>query len=514
MRTSARPMPLILATALATCLLAGAAARDVYGAEPGADTSAREQLATLAGGDTLSPLFAQVAKVTKPAVVEVRVTKKVTMPSGTDLDQFLRRFFGEQSSPYGERENPFGAPPGPRGPMPSRPREFTQRGLGSGVIVDAKEGYILTNYHVVAGADQTEVVLPGGRKHKVEWVRSDPLSDLAVLKVKAENLSDIPLGDSDAIEVGEWVQPIGSPEGLPQTITAGIISAKGRSTGEAATYQSFLQTDAAINHGNSGGPLVNMRGEIVGINTAIVSATGGNEGIGFAIPSNMAKTVMTQLIKTGKVVRGYLGISIQGVDENLAKSFKLPATEGALVAAVTPDGPAAKAGLKTGDFITTVGSTKVENPNDLRNLVAGLPPGKVVPIELSRDGKKITVEATIEAQPAGFLSPATAPSEDGGQASANKFGLEVATSTKELAQRYGYAKPPAGVIITDVQTGSPADEQGLREGMTITQVQDRTITTAEQFKEATSAKDAAQGVRLHLMDPAGNARFVFVAPKE
>ncbi len=282
----------------------------------------------LANADTLSPLFIRVARVLKPAVVEVRVTKRVKMEDMPDADQFFQHFFGG--------DNPFGEPQTPGQPSHPRSRDYIQRGIGSGVIVDAKNGYVLTNFHVVGGAEETQVVLYDGRTVKVEWVRTDAMSDLAVLKVDGKDLVDAPLGDSDASQVGEWVLAFGSPEGLPQTVTAGIISAKGRVTDHTNTYQSFLQTDAAINHGNSGGPLVNSRGEIIGINTAIVSESGGNEGIGFAIPSNMVRNVMTQLIEKGKVTRGYLGVTIQAVDENLAKSFNLPTTHGALVTSAAP----------------------------------------------------------------------------------------------------------------------------------------------------------------------------------
>ena len=249
------------------------AARFAYAVTKAENQAAREQLAALAKGDTLSPLFVQIARVVKPAVVEVRVTKKVKMAEMPDADQFFQRFFGDEGNPFG-----MPTPPG-RGQTPKpQPREYLQRGLGSGVVVDANNGYILTNYHVVAGADQTQVVLPGGETLKVAWARTDPQTDLAVLKVEAKDLIDAPLGDSDKMEIGEWVLAIGSPEGLPQTVTAGIVSAKGRTTGEVGAYQDFLQTDASINHGNSGGPLVNMRGEVIGVNTAIVSEGGGNEG--------------------------------------------------------------------------------------------------------------------------------------------------------------------------------------------------------------------------------------------
>jgi serine protease Do len=422
-----------------------------------------------------------------------------------DAGQFFQRFFGDEN-------NPFEAPQ-PRGNRTQpQPREFLQRGLGSGVVVDAKNGYILTNYHVVSDADETQVVLHDGRTLKVEWARTDPMSDLAVVKVYPKDLVDAPLGDSDAMQVGDWVMAIGSPEGLGQTVTAGIISAKGRVTDHGDTYQSFIQTDAAINHGNSGGPLVNMKGEVIGINTAIVSQSGGNEGIGFAIPSNMVKNVMAQLIEKGKVTRGYLGVAIQGVDEKLAKSFNLPSTKGALIASATPDSPAAKAGLKAGDFIVSVAGKPVESANELRNLVAGLEIGKAVPVEIYRDAKKTSVNVTIESQPANMFAAGDMP--EGGEATAGKLGLEVATMTKELAQQYGYKTAPKGVVITQVTPGSAADNEGLKEGLVITQVQDKDIDTAEQFKEAVSAKDAAKGFRIRVTAPSGGARYVFLSPSK
>jgi serine protease Do len=479
-----------------------------YAVTKGRNDADREKLAGFAKADVMSPLFVQVTKVVKPAVVEVRVTTKVKMNAPPGMDDFFRRFFGDGNGPG----DPFS--PGPRGRQPRpQPREFLQRGLGSGVVVDGANGYVLTNYHVVAGADQTQVVLHDGTTLNVEWVRSDPMTDLAVLKVKGGGLVDAPLGDSEAMQVGDLVLAIGSPEGLPQTVTAGIISARGRTTQRGNAYESFLQTDAAINHGNSGGPLVNMKGEVIGINSAIISESGGNEGIGFAIPSSMVKTVMAQLIEKGKVTRGYLGVSIQGVDEKLAKSFGLPNTKGVLISGVAPGGPAEKAGIKAGDFVVSVAGRAVENPNELRNQVADQPVGKSVPVEFYRDGKKQAVNVTIDAQPANMLAalggaPPTQPAE----AVAGKFGLEVATPTETLARQFGYKAVPKGVIVTQVTDGSPAEELGLKAGMAITQVQGKDVASAEDFQKATSAKDAAEGVRIRVTDPSGASRFVFLTP--
>lgn len=497
----------VLVVVIAFTLTAGPdiAGRFAYAVSKGQNDAAREHLAELSTKDYMSPLFAEVAKVLKPAVVEVRVTKKVQMQGGPEMDEFMRRFFGEQGPIGPEAPNQPGQPNRPR-PMP---REFMQHGLGSGVIVDAKNGYVLTNYHVVANADQTQIVLADGRTLKAKWVRSDPQTDLAIVKVDGDDFIDAPLGDSDKMEIGQWVLAIGSPEGLPQTVTAGIISAKGRTT-DSTSYQNFLQTDASINHGNSGGPLVNMRGEVIGINTAIVSETGVNEGIGMAIPSNMAKNIMAQLIDKGKVTRGFLGVAIQNVTVPLANSFKLESTKGALVSGVSPGGPADKAGLKEGDFITAIGGKAIADVNELRNLVATIEPGKEVPVEFYRAGKKMELKVKVDSQPANMMTtmgPTSAP----GEASAEKLGLEVANLTKELANQYGYKSSPKGVIITDVRQGSPADEAGLRPGMVVTSVGGKDVSNTQEFSEAVSAKNVDKGVQMRVTTPAGGAMFVFLA---
>jgi len=462
-----------------------------YSAAKGRNRAQREQLAAMAGGDSMSPLLAQVAEVVRPAVVEVRVAKKVTVRAPAGTSDFLDRFFGGQ-----------GPPPGTR--------QYVQQGLGSGVVIDANNGYVLTNHHVVAGAEQIEVILPDGRTPSVAWTRSDALSDLAVVKVDTADLIAAPLGDSDAVRVGQVVVAIGAPEALPQTVTAGIISARGRRAEDGQSYQSFLQTDAAINHGNSGGPLVDLRGEVIGINTAIVSESGGNEGIGFAIPSNMARGVMDQLIEKGKVVRGYLGVVIQGATGDLARSFHLPGTRGALVASVAPGGPAERAGLKAGDFIVAIAGSPVRSPNDLRNRVAAIEPGKSVAVEFYRDGRKQSADVTIAAQPANMLAAATTQP---GLRGAARFGLRVADPSADLAQQYGYNAEPRGVFIVAVTPMSPAAQAGLQDGMVITQVGGRDVATAAAFAAAVSTEQAAGGVRLRVIDPTGGARYVFLSPR-
>jgi len=491
----------LVAIGVSVPLVTGEIAYAITAAQNRAD---REHLAELARHDRISPLFRAVAKAVKPATVEVRGTKRHERYE-MDLEDLRRRFFGPPfDSPFGRR-------------TPRRRRREYGHGLGSGVIVDAKNGYVLTNWHVVVGAETVQVVLSDGRKFKTEWVRTDRATDLAVLKIEADGLIEAPLGDSDKIEVGDWVLAIGSPKGLTQTVTAGIISAKGRRTRLGARsdmYEDSLQTDAAINRGNSGGPLVNMRGEVIGVNNAIAvtSQFSGNEGIGFAIPSNMARDVMTQLIKGGKVVRGFLGVTIQDIGEELARSFKLPHAHGALITRVAEETPAAEAGLKEGDFIVAVGGKKIGNVNDLRNAIAAVKPGTTVKLEIYRDGKKQTVSATVAPQP-DDMAAAFDPSEPG-KATLTKFGLEVATLTPGLAEKSGYDSSTHGVIITEVDPGGSAAEEGLRQGMVITRVQNMKIRTAEQFARALASLNAKSGVRLLVISPRGGRHYVFLRPSK
>jgi len=339
-------------------------------------------------------------------------------------------------------------------------------------------------------------------------VRSDSKTDLAVLKIKADRLLAAPLGDSDRMEVGDWVLAVGAPEGLRQTVTAGIISAKGRTTGGHA-YENFLQTDAAINHGNSGGPLVNMRGEVIGINSAIVSRSGTNGGIGLSIPSNMARKIMDQLVNTGKVVRGFLGVAIQDADEDLAETFGLPDGGGVLVTKVLKDSPAEKAGLKEEDFVVAINGAAVANVNALRNRVADLKPGAKVKFTVWRKGKKLNVPVEIAAQPDDLFAASGAPAE---RARPDRYGITVETLTADLAKRRGYAEDVKGVLVAKVQAGSDADDEGVAAGMVIDRVNGQPVASAEEF---TKALDAAKGqkVRLRLMSPSGMRRYVVITAK-
>jgi serine protease Do len=490
-----------------------------YAEASGEMRAAREALADLGKHDSMSPLFRAVDKAVRPAVVVVYVKQKIEAQS-QDTEELFRRFFGD-NPPFRMRPRP-GTPGTPGTPDNAPKREYFSRGLGSGVIVDAEKGYILTNWHVVNNADEVEVVMHDNRRLPAEWVRTDEATDLAVIKVKPDRLIDAPLGDSDKMEVGDWVLAFGAPEGLSQTVTAGIISAKGRTTSRGdASYQSFIQTDAAINHGNSGGPLVNMRGEVIGINSAIISRTGVNEGIGLTVPSNMVKNVMQQLIDKGKVTRGYLGVRIQDVDEKLAKSFNLPGTEGTLVSQVADDTPAARAGLKVGDFIIAVDGKNIKNTNELRNIVAHLDPAKSYPLKVYRDGKEITVKVTLGEQPAdmagafGDESPGGAEgSQTAKAASAARFGLKVVALDKEAREQLGYKPDAKGVVITEVAPSSDAADQGIEAGMAITEVQGKPIDSPAAFDKAISAPDVDSGVRLLVMDKSGGKRFVFITPEK
>ncbi|MGH7449941.1 MAG: Do family serine endopeptidase, partial [bacterium] len=343
----------------------------------------------------LNIAFVEIAESVNPTVVTVFIeqifkVRQTPTPFGFPFsgDPF-REFFGEQF---------FGSPQQQRMP---REQEFRQQGLGSGVIVNSDEGYILTNNHVVAEADSISIRTFDERTMPAKVIGTDPKTDIAVIQVKASNLRAIKLGNSDQLRVGEWVLAIGSPmsANLAHTVTSGIVSAKGRSNVGLADYEDFIQTDAAINPGNSGGALVNMDGELVGINTAIATRSGGFQGIGFTVPINMARSVMESLLKHGKVVRGWLGVSIQDINETMAKAMKLKNAAGALVGDVTDDSPAARAGIKSSDVIIEINGKKVQNSAQLRNEVAGTAPGTTVTLKIVREGKEQTFEVKLAELP-------------------------------------------------------------------------------------------------------------------
>jgi Do/DeqQ family serine protease len=419
-----------------------------------------------------------VAKVT-PAVVTIRTEAKAS-PRMTQLPQFPEGFpFGDL---FGQR-----APRGRQMPAPM------QRGLGSGVIVTA-DGYILTNNHVVEDSTTIKVELSDRRVFDAKLIGADPPSDLAVVKIDGSNLPVVPIGDSNAMRVGDIVLAVGNPLGVGQTVTMGIVSAKGRATGLGnGSYEDFLQTDAPINQGNSGGALVNSNGELIGINSQILSPSGGNIGIGFAVPSLMAKNVMDQLVVSGRVHRGLLGVTVQGVTGDLAAGLGLTKAEGAIVSDVTAGGAADKAGIRVGDVLLTYQGRPVIDSNTLRNEVAATRPGSAVTLEILRDGKKRELTATLEEMTA---SRDRNRGGDGEGERSGKYGMTVEPLTPELAARLNVERDVKGVVITGIDPAGAAASAGLREGDVIQQVNGKGVDDAGDVRDALDANAGKPSVLL------------------
>jgi serine protease Do len=421
-----------------------------------------------------APNWVQLAKELKPAVVNVstkRVEETVQMKSPFGQNDPFEQFFKQ----FGEQ-----------------PRRNV-RSMGSGFIINPN-GNIVTNNHVVEGATEITVKLSDGRELSAKVVGRDPKTDLALLKVEATGLPTIALGDSSQIKVGEPVMAIGNPFGLEQTVTTGIVSATGRVIGQGP-YDDFIQTDASINPGNSGGPLINARGQAIGINAAIFSQTGGSVGIGFAIPSDQAKTVVTQLAENGHVSRSWLGVSIQPLTQELAKGFGLSDTKGALVASVSDDSPAMKAGIKAGDVITEYDGRKVAGAEDLPRLVADTPTGREVPLTVVRDGKTLRLQARV----AKLEEPdQQVAAEAGGE---GKLGVMVERVTPAIAKELGL-KDATGVVVRRVEDGSPAANAGIKAGDVILEVDRHPVTDVAGLKSliAKHAKGTPMVVRLHRED--------------
>jgi serine protease Do len=437
------------------------------------------------------PDFTPLVKRVGPAVVNISTTQVNVAAAPPDL----RNPFGEQD-PFGEFWRRFFGDRMPRG------GGQRQSSLGSGFIIDS-DGSILTNNHVVADAQRITVRLADGNEYEAKVVGRDPKTDIAVIKIDAKvNLQAITLGDSERLEVGEWVVAIGNPFGLDNTVTSGIVSAKGRHIGQGP-YDNFIQTDASINPGNSGGPLINLRGEVVGINTAIFSRTGGNIGIGFAIPIDLVKEVLPQLKAKGKVTRGYLGVLIQKVTPDLADGLGLDRARGALVAEVSKGGPAEKAGVKVGDVIIEYEGREVRDSSELPILVARTAVDKKVRLKLLRDRKEITVTAAV-----GELRDeevAAAAPEKG------DFGLTVQRVTPELAESLGLDKAE-GVVITAVEPGSAADEAGLRRGDVVLEVDRKPVDSLAAYKRAVSGIEKGRGV-LFLVRRGDGTMFLALKPQ-
>ena len=440
----------------------------------------------------LSNAFRNAAEAIRPAVVSVtseknlRVGQQFMQPMFPD--QF-RRFFGED---FGRFFN-----------TPSPNQKSIQQGYGSGVIV-SRDGYVLTNNHVVADADRVVVKTQDNVEHTAKVVGTDPKTDVAVLKIDASNLAAARLANSEEARVGDWVIAVGGPFGLENTVTAGIISATGRDAVGITDYENFLQTDAAVNPGNSGGPLVNLRGEVVGINTAIASRSGTSAGIGFAIPSNLAKSIMDDLIPDGKIERGFLGAAIQDLTKELAKSFGYDGRDGVLVSDVSRGGPAEKAGLKSGDIVIHFNGRTMNHARKLRNMVAETQPDSTVDVEIFRDGKRQTVPVKI-----GLLDDKVVLSADQGQSTSTDLGLSVQTLTPELARQLGYTENQKGVVVREVTTGGWAARAGLQPEQIIVSVNDREVTDARGFRDVLAEQDLSAGLRLQVLE-GGHRRFVFL----
>ena len=450
----------------------------------------------------LSDAFAATAKKAMPAVVSIRIEKTIEAnPMGTPFgyndpfgsfgDDFLRKFFGNR--------------------MPQQqqtPQKYYEQGLGSGFII-SKDGYILTNNHVVGNVDKITVQLQDGRKFEnAKLIGTDPDTEVALIKIDGDNFPVLPMGDSDKIEIGDWVIAIGNPFGLSETVTVGVISAVGRSNVGIAAYENFIQTDAAINPGNSGGPLINLDGQVIGINTAIYSESGGYMGIGFAIPINMARGIEEQLKEHGKVIRGYLGLVGQDVTSDMAELLGLKSSQGVIVTTVEPGSPAGKAGIKTHDVFLKMNGKPIESYEQFRNDVAMFAPGSKVTLLVSRAGKTLDVTVTLGERPTEVAKgnqPAVQPQ------SQQTMGLQVQNLTKDLADRFGYTLGE-GVIVTRVIQGRPAAEAGIQPGDLIQSVNRQSVNNVDEFESAVSH---AKGNKILLLIKHGEySQFVIVQLRE
>lgn len=449
--------------------------------------------------------FVPIVKAVTPAVVNISTTRVIKAPGGGQGgpgemnpfmdDPFFRQFFGDE---FFRR---FQAP-----------RERKENSLGSGVIVSS-DGYIVTNNHVIAKADEIRILLNDKREFIGKVVGTDPKTDIAVVKINAKDLPVVPWGDSDKLEVGEFILAIGNPFALNSTVTMGIVSATGRANVGIADYEDFIQTDAAINPGNSGGALVNTRGELVGINTAIFSRSGGYMGIGFAVPANMTRSVMDSLIKTGKVTRGWLGVSIQEVNQDLAKQFGLNETKGALVSEVIADSPAAAAGLKSGDVIVSYDGKPIESPAVLRNMVAQTAVGKTAKVELLREGKRQTVSVKITEQPKEIAQAGADETIEGGEGDAKSAlaGIEVRNLTPEIARQLGLSPGTKGVVVTGLAPDSAAAAAGVEPGDVILEINRQSVRSVADLKRISSKLSKKEGALL-LINRRGGKLFLAIKP--
>ena len=438
----------------------------------------------------MSEGLANIAERVTPSVVNISTTKTVKRQVNPLFeDPFFRRFFGEPDGDGGSRK-------------------FKQTSLGSGVIVSS-DGYIVTNNHVVEGADEINVVLSDKREFKGKVVGADKRTDVAVVKIKADGLQGMAWGNSDKLRPGEMVMAVGIPFGLARTVTMGIVSAVGRANVGITDYEDFIQTDAAINPGNSGGALVNMKGELVGINTAIFSQSGGYQGIGFAIPAKMAEQVMDSLIKTGKVVRGWLGVSVQDLSAPLAKQFKVEGEKGALVAEVMKGSPAEKAGVKRGDVIVAVDGNKVEDSGHLRNFVASARVGGKVKLDILRENKKVSIDVTIGELPKEAGAAGGEPT--GGESALS--GVTVQDLTPDMMERLGLDKDTKGVLVVNIEQGSAAEDAGLMRGDVILSVDRNPVGNVKEYDRLVSKLGKDESVLL-LINRQGMDLWMSIGPSD
>jgi len=488
----------VAAAALGLCLILGGAAAwvmeangTVHGA--GRTIAVTEAKDSDAQGERVSFTdgFAPVVQPVLPAVVNIHASKIVKM-SQQEMpfmnDPMFRQFFGQQ---YGQQDQ--------------QPQQQREHSLGSGVIVSS-DGYILTNNHVVDGASDIKVSLKDKREFKAQVVGVDPKTDIAVLKIPVTGLTPITFGDSAKTQVGDFVLAIGNPFGVGETVTMGIVSATQRSGLGLEDYEDFIQTDAAINPGNSGGALINVHGDLIGINTSILTGEegGGTEGVGFAIPVNMARGIMDQLVKNGKVSRGYIGVGIEAVTPDLAKAFGMDTPTGALVGEVEPDSPGAKAGLQRGDIILAVDGQPVSDERDLRLRIAGMAPGQTVKLEILRNGQKLNVSVTL------VEFPDKQASATQGEPSSNALqGVQVDELTPQIAHELELPASTTGVVITDVDASSAAAEAGLQRGDVIQEVNRQPVSNVQQYEKAVRA--GGNGEVLLLINRGGATRFVAIA---
>ncbi|MGC2061339.1 MAG: DegQ family serine endoprotease [Thermodesulfovibrionales bacterium] len=424
-----------------------------------------------------SKAFSEIAGAVSPAVVNISSTKIVKRDANPLFDdQFFDLF-----NPFREFKTP---------------KKWKEQSLGSGVIVSA-DGYIITNNHVIEQAQEIRITLFDKRSFKARIIGSDPKTDIAVVKVDAKDLPTVQWGDSDKLQVGEFVLAIGNPFGLSHTVTMGIISAVGRANVGIADYEDFIQTDAAINPGNSGGPLVNIKGELIGINTAIFSRSGGYQGIGFAVPSNMVRLVMGQLEQKGKVTRGWLGVTIQELTPELSQKFGLKQSKGALVGDISKGSPAEKAGIRRGDIITEYDGKKVKDVGNLRNMVAQSKVGTEVPVAIQRGDKEYTVKVLIAELPRELAesSQGNNPEE---QTFEGLVGLNVMDLTKEVARQLGLNKEEKGVVVIRVEPGSAAEEAGMRKGDVIQEVNRKKVERLDDYNKIISGMQPGDTILLFV----------------